>query len=534
MLIKLCRGSLISFAKILLPHLFRLSFSRAHEGLFKWRIEGLLPVSFEREGIRLAIAAPRGHGKSTINTLFFLLHDLAYEMEKYIVIFSATLPQAEQRLKNLRRELEKNAVLRLHYGHPLTTTGARNARSLLVGDTLIEAYSAGTEVRGISFGPWRPTKIVLDDVEDSDGVENPLLRERLYDWFREVVENLGDRYTHIHVVGTVLHPDSLLAQLLERPDFTSIRWRAIEHFAERQDLWQEWTRRYTDLQDARRVDHARRYFNANKEAMLQGAQVLWEQKEDYYQLMTQLATRGRRAFFKEKQNEPVRGDHSLFDPATFRWFRRQGDRLVFEECGTAALGCVQSNDDTPFIPLSSLRIFGFLDAALGRHTRPGDYAAIATVGIDPNGCLYVLDIWLERATPSEQARRIFAQHALWNYSLFGIEDVGFQGLMAEPIETVRKELRASGGRHDLILRPIAPRGSKRERVAALEPLIHNGWLRFERSLPEEFLAQLEQFPSGRHDDGPDALTAAVELARNPTTPIQLLNKRRISQNARVY
>ena len=40
----------------------------------------------------------------------------------------------------------------------------------------------------------------------------------------------------------------------------------------------------------------------------------------YYDLMTQLTTRGRKAFFKEKQNDPRHHESQLFDPETFRYF----------------------------------------------------------------------------------------------------------------------------------------------------------------------------------------------------------------------
>ena len=146
----------------------------------------------------------------------------------------------------------------------------------------------------------------------------------------------------------------------------------------------------------------------------------------------------------------------------------------------------------------------------------------------------MLDVWLDRATPSEQARRIFAQHDLWDYSLFGIEAIGFQGLIAEPIETVRKTRQANGEKCDLQIRELTPTGSKIERVAALEPLVHNGWLLFDRSLPEEFFAQMEQFPNGRHDDGPDALASAVEMARRPIAGLKLAGKRRTGTKAKRF
>ena len=49
----------------------------------------------------------------------------------------------------------------------------------------------------------------------------------------------------------------------------------------------------------------------------------------------------------------------------------------------------------------------------------------------------------------------------------------------------------------------------------MEPLVANGWIRFNRALPEEFFRQMEDVPRGLHDDGPDALAACFNLSRCP-------------------
>ncbi|MDT2268110.1 hypothetical protein [Paenibacillus larvae] len=52
---------------------------------------------------------------------------------------------------------------------------------------------------------------------------------------------------------------------------------------------------------------------------------------------------------------------------------------------------------------------------------------------------------------------------------------------------------------------------KEERIESLEPLIESGFLRFNRS-HRLLLEQMEQFPGGTHDDLPDALAGAVDIA----------------------
>ena len=50
------------------------------------------------------------------------------------------------------------------------------------------------------------------------------------------------------------------------------------------------------------------------------------------------------------------------------------------------------------------------------------------------------------------------------------------------------------------------------RIQSLQPDIRNGYLRFRRD-QITLLSQLEQFPMGRYDDGPDALAGAVRLSK---------------------
>ncbi len=51
-------------------------------------------------------------------------------------------------------------------------------------------------------------------------------------------------------------------------------------------------------------------------------------------------------------------------------------------------------------------------------------------------------------------------------------------------------------------------------AVVLEPMISTGVLRFSRR-QRTLLDQLRQFPMAAHDDGPDALQMAVELAHKP-------------------
>lgn len=499
-----CETDLELFCRVFFPHHCREPFSALHRHLFRQHRRQQPQPVLERRGRNYAVAAPRGYAKSTIASLLLPIHDIVYRDEGYVIIISATLPQSVGKLKNIRAELAGNRMLRECFEPQV---GRVASRQLVANDIAVEAFSVGTQLRGITYRQYRPTKVVIDDGEDSEAVESPEQREKLDVWFKEVLENIGNGYTNVIVIGTLLHPDSLLANILKRPDFESRVFRAIESFAENTALWEEWRVRFNDLSDPRRLETARAFFEPRRDVMLKGARVLWPEKEDYYDLMCQLTTRGRKAFFKEKQNDPRHHEAQLFDPDKFRYF-------AVGQIGNLPSSNPSQVDNLRHVSLDQLVRFGFLDSALGGAT--GDFAAVATVGRDEHGYLYLLDVWMERASPSRQIEKIFDLHEWWNYRLFGFEANCFQSLLAQPIEEERRRRREAGRPWDLPIEQVTHRENKLRRIASLETLIANGWLLFSRELSEEFFQQCEQFPRGAHDDGLDALESAVAMARRAT------------------
>ncbi|MCX7767192.1 MAG: phage terminase large subunit, partial [Candidatus Sumerlaeia bacterium] len=177
--------------------------------------------------------------------------------------------------------------------------------------------------------------------------------------------------------------------------------------------------------------------------------------------------------------------------------------------------------------LTELKVFGFLDSALGGSSRShrADLAAIATVGIDRYGYCYVLDMWLQRATPTQQVKRIFELNERWNYHLFGIEANCFQALLLLPIEEERQRLKTVGRSNwRLPIEPVTHKQNKVSRIASLEPLITNGWLLFNERLPQVFFQQCRDFPESSHDDALDALEGAVALARRHSPLLNNLSR----------
>ncbi len=413
-----------------------------------------------------------------------------------MVLLSATERQAALRLRAVRRELTRFPRRRCRL----------TARILEYGDARMEAHGAGTELRGISHRSWRPTKIILDDADSSRCATSSRARVRLREWFAEIVEYLGDSYTHLLAIGTVLHEQSLLGELLRREDFTALRTRSVISHAPRSGLWTRWKGLLRNREEVSSRESAREFFLTHREEMERGSEVLWPEKEDYEELMAQLSLQGRRAFMQEKQNMPLGPEDALFDAGAAL--------MAVEEDGALSVRAGENVVRRYARGWSAGRRFGYLDAALGkRSSRRGDFAAIATVLVLPDGSLYLEHLVAGKYAPSEQVRLLFDLHAERPWDLLGIEGTGFQELLLLPLEEERKRRAAGGRRADIPTSVVHPKRNKQSRIAALEPLLQSGFLVLSGALDEEFWEELQGYPRCDHDDALDAAAGAVQLAR---------------------
>lgn len=507
-----CEFDVETFADLFFSHYAKYPYNQFHRDCFEDYKE-------HRRGVRACDGAPREYAKSTLKALIKPIHDICYGLEKYIIFISATKPQSLQKLKDIRREIFNNDFLVDVYGihFPNRRAGAESFEvNSENGAVLLQAVGAGTEVRGVRFGESRPTKIVLDDAEDSEEVLNEELREKKMDWFYEVISNLGSRDTNIEVVGTVLHRESLIMRLKKNPAYHSRIYQAVISWSERQDLWQTWKRIYNDLDNSKRMDEADKFFRENEKEMLKGTQVLWPEKEPYYDLMKQLEEKGKRAFFKEKQNAPLSAAEALFDNLHWYYEDHKRNGIVIEKTKV-------------FIPYEELYAYGGIDPATGKTKSKGkaklDFTCALGAYKTLHGRLLVHRDYTKKVKPTIYIRQIFEMYDEMKFEKFVIEENLYRGLLTENIGRERKELeqeRKKAGVKDWQIKvpfyEIENREKKEERIFTLEPKINNGWILFNRALSAEFVNQVEDFPNADHDDGPDVLEMLWGLVNNRYKP----------------
>ena len=463
------------------------------EGVLKGRfpLNGKEAKAINRlPGTRRAVAAPRGHAKSTTLTFKGTMHAVLYQYKHYPIIISDSSDQAEGFLENIRVEFEENPAILEDFGS-LQGKVWRNNVLLTKTDIKIEAIGSGKKIRGRKHRNWRPDLIILDDVENDENVRTPEQRKKLHNWFTKAVSKAGDGYTDIIFIGTLLHYDALLAKTLDNPTYTSIKYKAVIAFSQRDDLWDAWEAIYINLENPAHEADALAYFAEHQADMLEGTVVLWEAKNSYYNLMVQKVSDGASAFNSELQNEPINPDDCLFLEEWIDYYNEA--EVNFQD--------------------HAFDFFGFVDPSLGRTKRSDPSAIITLAKHRTTGYMYVVDADIMRRHPDMIITDILEKER-WlrktygrGYKKFGAEVNQFQWFLKE-------ELAKASARAGLYLpiEEILQTTDKILRVQTLQPDVKNKYLKF-NPRHKTLLEQLRHFPMAAHDDGPDALEGCRTLAK---------------------
>ncbi len=501
------RVDLGAFAKTVCPHLVPGDWSSMHRD---WIAEHR--ARFGERGVKTVCAAPRGHGKTTMRVVIAVLHAICFHLEKYILVIGATEPLAVDMVRSIGRELEGNEQMKAMFGDLVgqerwlmgagdltTSTGIR-----------IRAASTGQAIRGTRHDGIRPTAIFGDDMEHPNHVESADARAKLKEqWWEKTILPLGDHETNIHVSGTLLHPQSLLADLLANPAYHTSRYSAIlpdgrgdYHWASNHALWQQWKALYVDLANPQRIEDARAFFAQHRDAMREGAQVLWPEVIGYEQLMEKVLVLGETAFAQEFLLDPLAGGDFAFHLQAVRY-------VTLEPGGIRTATRVVPNVDI-------VRKLCFIDPSTG--TASGDWTAAVALFKDRNGWVYAVDAVMSREPVDIVQGRIVDMCYRLGIDTCGLEAVGFQWEAFKPGLATAVAAKALVERVDwgLTFIPVHPSGNKEARIATtLQPALANGYVQLSSELPAELMTQLRLFKArpgaNDHDDGPDALAQGYAL-----------------------
>lgn len=168
----------------------------------------------------VAIAAPRGHAKSTAITFSYALANILFHSRKFLIILSDTEAQSVLFLGELKKELLENEEL-------IALFGIKGLSKDTDADFIVEfhdgfqarviAKGSNQKLRGLKWDSYRPDLVICDDLENEEIVLNADRREKFKRWFTGSVIPMLNKNGVIRVVGTIIHMQSLLADLMPKP-----------------------------------------------------------------------------------------------------------------------------------------------------------------------------------------------------------------------------------------------------------------------------------------------------------------------------
>lgn len=475
-------------------------------------------VSTEKVNAKIAAAISRGHAKSTYLSRAFPVSEVVYRKRKYVINISETPNVAKANMEWIRSQLKYNRKLREDFGPLLSPKDQSNivdnGEEFIAwypdGDSkkqvaLVQAASTGQALRGRNWNGTRPDLILMDDLEDARSGGNastPEQRTKLREWMTQSVMALGDpkgARTAFVIMGTTVHKEALLMHVLhERADFDSTVYRAIIKEPERADLWEQCRLIYIDREIPKRAEVAREFYEANRAEMDKGVEVLWEEFQPIWKLMTWKWDNGSKAFNTEYQNNPIDPDSMVFNPETFTYY--DGD--------------IDTTSDKYEVS------FG-IDLAMGKSRTKGDYSAITVLAKDKQtGVIYVADSFLQRIKYDlfiDEIVKLVGKH---QPTVIAVESQMAQEIFADEL---RKALVRVGYPADTRLKKIYHNARKELRIEAMLPDIENGTIKFNRK-HAMLLEQYEMYGTGAHDDGPDS--QAMALAAIADTNVSVTTVRR--------
>lgn len=496
--------SLLAFAKLFLPDQVKCMPSEAHK-----KIYSILERATKLRGVKVVIAAPRDFGKSVLVTLIYVLHSVCFMKERFIVILSHTASQAVQLLEHVRRECAENEKLKAAFPEVFQAKPLlwKQNEIILPNNIKIIALGSGQQIRGRRYGSDRPTLVIGDDLENAESALSTKSQDRTKSWLNKSVLKVGTMTTNYLLLGNLYHPCSLLSEFLQLPGWTHERFRSIEEWPNRTELWETWRNIYNF-----RVKHnnesgpkaALKFYQDNQNAMDEGAKVLWQERHSLYQLMV-LKEEDEASFMSELQNEP-------FDPR---------DRVFNVDDLHFWSDVYNSIEEFLHRMGDNLEFYGACDPSLGTHSFKGDFSAIIILAKDKrDNCLYIIEADIKRRALDDLLNDILAYHRRYKFVKFSVETNQFQKTLVKMIEDRAKE-------QGLYFSPneIVNTTDKVKRIQGLQPLTKNGTIKFNKS-HKKLLDECMYFPRGQHDDGLDALEMAVRTAEEEprTITVKILGR----------
>lgn len=392
---------------------------------------------------RVAIAAPRGHAKSSAVTHAMVLSMVLFQERDFVLIISETETQAIGFLNDIKVELKENTELIRTFGIKRFLRDTESDISVLTDHGKFRIIAKGSEqkVRGLKWRGKRPNLIIMDDGEGDEQVMNKERRLKFRKWFFNALMPAGADSCLYRVVGTVLHNDSLLERLLSDPSWVSRRYSA--HGPDFSNLL--WPEKFS--QERLRIIR-QQYASQNN-------------LEGYSQEYLNQAIDEENAFFKREMFVPM----TPLDHASLKTFYLSGDVAV-------------STKDV------------------------ADQTVLVIAGVDTRNMIHIVDCRAGRWDSLRVIEEVFEACKQWDVAEVFME----KGIIERSLGPVFNTEMIRRNKY-LSITTEHPSADKMTRARAIQARMKAGGVRFDVDSPwfEDLQDELCRFPRAKHDDHVDAM-----------------------------
>ena len=396
---------------------------------------------------KVAIAAPREHAKSTAITHAFILAMVLFRIKSFVLLVSDTEGQAAEFLGDIKAELTGNDALRQTFSirKVIKDTETNIIVQFADGEKFrIVAKGSEQKVRGLKWHNKRPDLIVGDDLENDDIVMNPERRMKFQNWFRRALIPCGSDTCWVRIVGTVLHMDSMLNNLLN-----SKNWKSITYEAHNPDF----------------------------------TEILWPEKFSKERLLAIRAnfeeSNDLDGYSQEYLNKPVAAGNQYFNPDYYFDFERD-------------------KNDKWMKP--NLEYYAAADFAISEKER-ADYTVIGVIGVDPSGCAHLVDMKKFRGDADRIIEELLATQKMYEPNIFTFETEKIDKAIGP---SLRRAMMRTGIYLNINL--ITPTKSKTTRGRSIQAMHKSGAVKYDKlaSWWPDFYSEMQTItdsgPRGKHDD----------------------------------
>jgi predicted phage terminase large subunit-like protein len=422
---------------------------------------------------QVAIAAPRYHAKSTAVTHAYTLASVLFRESRYVVIVSDTVSQAIQFLGDIKKEILENEDLRSLFSIRNGPLPKDTEDDIIVemegGHTFrIQARGSGQSVRGLKWANMRPSLIICDDMENDEIVMNKERRIKFKRWFYGALLRCMSSSGKIRVVGTILHMDSLLENLMPAPQLSMARGKGKLTIV-RDDL-KEYTNQLLPWKSIKYRAHSDD-FSALLWPEMKSAEEFRMMKEDY-------SRQGLADIYSQEMlNIPIDVTNTFFRKSDFLPMTRE-----------------DHSDKKKFL------YYAACDLAISQAQR-ADYSAFVVAGIDEEGKLYCKHVIRERMDALEIIDTLLMIQKVWGPQIFAIEE----SVIQKSIGPYLNDAMVKSGIY-LNTHVIRPSGDKPTRARSIQARMRAGACKFDKEAEwyPDFEEELVSFPRYKHDDQVDA------------------------------